>query len=465
MKIKKISLILILLIFFCVHTQVVKALTLEEFFSGISNFLKASVFENLLKEFLKILTQASKPQPQSSSFWCHDFNVNLKIGDSGKEVLAIQTALENEGISIGKDKKGYFGVDTALAVKRFQEKYYSEILFPLGFSHGTGFVGKLTRDKLNKLYGCKRPFIESLSQDSGKPGDWITIYGKNLVEAGETFVEFFKDKEYSGAIGKPFITSGDGSYLRFRISGIFAANSGPGTYEIRVKNENGISNLVKFTLLPFPTIYLLSPSAKEEWEAGKTYEIKWDFEDDEGKIAIYLQRWQPDLSGVEEILIADNIPITAEEYHWRIPENQTPSSFYKIKIVKRGEESFNREESEFFSIVRGFPTLEITYPKASAVWKIGDTVRIYWDSTRLKYVRLYIVDPTLVGSGSANYIFEDFIPASKGYLDWKIKKEQLPGANLGFPRKYRIRIDGYNEPFLNAPLILQSFSEEFTIEK
>jgi len=130
-----------------------------------------------------------------------------------------------------------------------------------------------------------------------------------------------------------------------------------------------------------------------------------------------------------------------------------------------GEESFNRDESEFFSIVRGFPTLEIIYPKASAVWKIGDTVRIHWDSTRLKYVRLFVVDPTLAGSGLTNYIFEDFIPASRGYFDWKIKKEQLPGANLGFPRKYKIRIDGYNEPFLEAPLILQSFSEEFTIEE
>jgi hypothetical protein len=285
------------------------------------------------------------------------------------------------------------------------------------------------------------------------------------VEVGETFVEFFKEGEYSGAIGKPFITSGDGSYLRFRISGIFAANSEFGTYEIRLRNNNGISNLVKFTLLPFPTIHLLSPSGKEEWEAGKTYKIKWDFEADEGKIAIYLQKWIPDLSGVEEILIEDNIPITIKEYQWYIPENQTPSSFYKIKIVKKGEESLNEDKSEFFSIVKENPTLEITYPKASVVWKTGDTVRIYWDSTRLKYVRLYIVDPTLVGSGSTNYISEDFIPASKGYFDWKIKKEQLPGANLGFPRKYRIRIDGYNEPFLTSPLILQSFSEEFTIEK
>jgi len=307
MKIKKVSLILIFLISFCVNTQVAKALTLEEFFSGISNFLKASVFENLLKEFLKILTQASQVQPQTPSFWCHDFNVNLKIGDSGPEVLALQTALEKEGINIGRDKKGYFGLDTALAVKRFQEKYYSEILTPFGFPHGTGFVGKLTRDKLNKLYGCKRPFIQSLSQDSGKPRDWITIYGKNLVKAGETWVEFFRNGQYYGSIGEPFITSGDGSYLRFHISGIFAANSEPGTYEIRLRNDNGISNTVKFTLLPFPKINLLSPLPKEEWEVGKTYKIEWESEDTGGKIAIYLQKWQPDLSGVEEILIADNI--------------------------------------------------------------------------------------------------------------------------------------------------------------
>jgi len=40
---------------------------------------------------------------------------------------------------------------SSAAVIRFQEKYASEILAPWELTKGTGFVGKMTRAKINQL--------------------------------------------------------------------------------------------------------------------------------------------------------------------------------------------------------------------------------------------------------------------------------------------------------------------------
>lgn len=77
---------------------------------------------------------------------------DLIRGDSGAEVRKLQQCLARdsevypEGIV-----NGSFGQLTHEAVIRFQEKYASEVLAPLGLSEGTGKAGELTREKLNAL--------------------------------------------------------------------------------------------------------------------------------------------------------------------------------------------------------------------------------------------------------------------------------------------------------------------------
>lgn len=73
------------------------------------------------------------------------FTRDLRIGMSGDDVKCLQALLEVT------PQTGYFGPLTAEAVKRFQEKYASEILTPLGLTSGTGYVGARTRAKLNEL--------------------------------------------------------------------------------------------------------------------------------------------------------------------------------------------------------------------------------------------------------------------------------------------------------------------------
>jgi peptidoglycan hydrolase-like protein with peptidoglycan-binding domain len=126
----------------------------------IPNVKAAETNEEILKQIIELQTQIAALQEELKSMnptigWCHDFNINLRVGDEGTEVKALQLALGKDGdLVYDKNTNGIFDEYCASSVVAFQEKYKSEILTPLGLMHGTGYIGIATRSKLNKLFGC-----------------------------------------------------------------------------------------------------------------------------------------------------------------------------------------------------------------------------------------------------------------------------------------------------------------------
>jgi len=113
--------------------------------------------KELQKEIKKLQSQINailgKEQTQVS---CLEFESNLYYGmRDNSEVRCLQEFLKNQGPEIYSEGlvTGNFLILTQSAVIRFQEKYNSEILKPLGLERGTGYVGPATRTKINQLLG------------------------------------------------------------------------------------------------------------------------------------------------------------------------------------------------------------------------------------------------------------------------------------------------------------------------
>src|SRR3989338_1398895 len=98
--------------------------------------MTAAEIQALIQQLQQQIAQLQKQLAETEktpAAWCHDFNTNLRIGDSGDEVMALQTALGKEGfpvMDIEENGQGnnVFGEFTASAVVGFQEKYKNEVL-------------------------------------------------------------------------------------------------------------------------------------------------------------------------------------------------------------------------------------------------------------------------------------------------------------------------------------------------
>jgi len=107
----------------------------------------------LKKEIIKITTRINAILGKKTVS-CGKFEQDLSLGLRNDErVKCLQEFLKSQGPDVYPEAlvTGNFLSLTRAAVIRFQEKYTSEILSPLGLFRGTGFVGLKTRLKINQL--------------------------------------------------------------------------------------------------------------------------------------------------------------------------------------------------------------------------------------------------------------------------------------------------------------------------
>lgn len=84
------------------------------------------------------------------------FTRDLRKGDRGEDVKRLQEYLNARGFIVAESGVGspgnetqLFGVNTELALKKFQEANAEVLLAPYGLTTGTGFLGEATRALIN----------------------------------------------------------------------------------------------------------------------------------------------------------------------------------------------------------------------------------------------------------------------------------------------------------------------------
>lgn len=113
-------------------------LSLEEQIRNLQSQVVA--LQNMLKE--------REAPTRDLKVWCNTFRTNLQLGDQSPDAFALSITLSKENLGTGLlEGRTVFDQQVLTAVKQFQKKYGIPT---------TGFVGPMTRAKLNSLYQCDK---------------------------------------------------------------------------------------------------------------------------------------------------------------------------------------------------------------------------------------------------------------------------------------------------------------------
>ncbi len=328
------------------------------------------------------------------------FNKDLSLGNSGSDVINLQTWLISNGYDIpsitsGASQKGYFGMQTKNAVKKYQ--------LSVGVS-GTGYVGPITRGKLNqiKIEVLKNKDINVLSPNgseiwqlgSMKAISWNTSTTTNTGNG----ISIYIVQNMSGCFGPRKVACLAVVDPEFPIAenltdtGAYTWNVGSWTPNMRSSTSTapltaktldaGSNYYVKvcigrnietricdtsdgqFTLARPKTINVVNPNNGEKLISSSTVQIKWDYINatNKSQVDLYLLsafECIPPNPGVsmtclQTMNILDKKVPFDTEYNWIVGTdtngNKIPNGRYSLSICVSGTDDCDQSDKPFYIV-------------------------------------------------------------------------------------------------------------------
>ncbi|HEY9582701.1 MAG TPA: hypothetical protein VJK09_00060 [Candidatus Paceibacterota bacterium] len=172
-----------------------------------------------------------------------NFTVNLSLGMSHSQIADLNRML---GVGSGI----YFDNATYNAVVNFQNQYSGEILYPVGLTYATGYVGAMTRAKLNSL--CNGITVPMISYNTypypNVYANTYNTYGYSGSVLGASTYPYLYQYPYNYNSASPtlnfyssninqFVNAGDSVVLSWNSTNVNSCNASNGWSGS--KNSNG----------------------------------------------------------------------------------------------------------------------------------------------------------------------------------------------------------------------------------
>jgi len=399
----------------------------------------------LLQQLAQLQEQLKQAQNNDSQVkWCYNFTKNLRIGDTGKDVEALWTALNKEYpgdvLNISYDHEGMgqpnkFGEYTASAVSEFQEKYADEILKPNGLRKGNGYVGPATRKKLNAIYGCSKneiiipPFI-TCAQDVKQcsDGSYVSRTGANCEFAQcpvTTKLSITSVSPTSGQVG-----------TMVSLIGNFPTWQG-----------NGSNDKITYVVL-----------FNDSWVAIKSVSMGG------AQISFELPSTMPTIcTGSGGICPSSPLSIIPGNYSVSVLNPQTGAESNKVNLTVVSSTQ---------------PSITVTSPNGGEVLKVGEMYNITWNTSQFFKNQYPKVTITLIAgsAGQAITTINTITTDNTGSYSWTIPNVSMTAYIQDYPagpytlkdvinqKLFKIQIEGY--PHIGSPMAsgpLDNSDNYFTI--
>jgi len=250
---------------------------------------------------------------------------------------------------------------------------------------------------------------------------------------------------------------------------------------------------------PQPSITVISPNGGEEWEIGKTYEIKWESQNVEFvniEIVLGHTGWH----------IAYRVSASSGKYLWTIPSSFEESSDYQIHIWDPDNAEVEDRSDGRFRIIKPVtctdsdggknyyekgtvtvdgtsytdycldenrlieyycsnnqmrfdtyacpygcengackkvqPKITVVSPNGGEEWEIGKTYEIRWESQGVDYVNIYLEDWGNVGAGGPfSWQIASRVNANLGKYSWKVGQYLYTSPEITPGDTYKIFIE------------------------